>query len=264
MIGWACAFLALFAIPLSATAAGLDVITRVAGPLASYYGGDVGSIFEAVMVAFIVIVDVVGIMIIARAGLNMTLRQGDDEFSKGKKTIGAAAAALILINLAPSLKAAFLSIAAGGGAGTLSDELIGVADFFATLAGIAAIIFIIVNGLRAISGFDGGDGAGHFKSTLISILIGMTIIGLKVVIANAVVTERTPNSILSSLAKVVEAVLGICAIIAVTVLIYAGFMMVINFGREEAYTRAKGILIRVAIGLLVILSSLAIVHFVID
>jgi hypothetical protein len=37
----------------------------------------------------------------------------------------------------------------------------------------------------------------------------------------------------------------------------------VNLGKDEQYTRAKNLVIRVAIGLIVILVSLALVHFMI-
>ena len=50
---------------------------------------------------------------------------------------------------------------------------------------------------------------------------------------------------------------GFVTIVAVAVMIFAGFLMIVNVGKDEQYQRAKGIIIRVAIGLLVILSSVA-------
>jgi len=63
--------------------------------------------------------------------------------------------------------------------------------------------------------------------------------------------------------KIINVVLGIAGLLAVTAVIYAGLLMIVNFGKEEQYSRAKGLVIRVGIGLVVILSSLAIVNLVI-
>jgi hypothetical protein len=53
------------------------------------------------------------------------------------------------------------------------------------------------------------------------------------------------------------------ALAAVMVVVYAGFLCVLSNGNEENFTKAKGLLIRAAIGMIVIFISLALVNFVI-
>jgi hypothetical protein len=48
--------------------------------------------------------------------------------------------------------------------------------------------------------------------------------------------------------------------LAVAVIVYAAFLMIINVGNDEQYTRAKGIIIRVILGIIVILASAAILN----
>ncbi|OGJ64577.1 hypothetical protein A3F36_04470 [Candidatus Peribacteria bacterium RIFCSPHIGHO2_12_FULL_55_11] len=49
-------------------------------------------------------------------------------------------------------------------------------------------------------------------------------------------------------------------ILAVVMIIYAGILMIVNIGKDEQYSRAKSLIIRVAIGLLVIVASGGIVY----
>ncbi|MDO8630213.1 MAG: hypothetical protein Q7R41_06940, partial [Phycisphaerales bacterium] len=58
-------------------------------------------------------------------------------------------------------------------------------------------------------------------------------------------------------------VLTFLALAAVVMCIYAGILYVLSLGKEEQASKAKGLLIRVLIGTVVILLSLALVRFVI-
>lgn len=57
-------------------------------------------------------------------------------------------------------------------------------------------------------------------------------------------------------------VLAIITTIAVAIIIYAGFRMVISFGNEEAFSSARSLAIRAAIGILIILISYTLVIIV--
>jgi hypothetical protein len=69
--------------------------------------------------------------------------------------------------------------------------------------------------------------------------------------------------VLLAISRLIQAILGLGAFAATIVLIWAGLLMILNLGKEDQYTRAKTLVIRVAIGLIVILVSLAVVQFVI-
>jgi len=66
------------------------------------------------------------------------------------------------------------------------------------------------------------------------------------------------------IARVIRAVLGLLGIIAIVLMIYAGYLIMTSGGNEEKIQMGKKTLINTTIGLAIILSSFAIVQFVIN
>lgn len=66
-----------------------------------------------------------------------------------------------------------------------------------------------------------------------------------------------------TIAKVIRLLLGFLGIIAVTIILYAGFIWMTSGGNEEKISKAKSLLKNGAIGLLIILASFGIVAFII-
>ncbi|HRH33140.1 MAG TPA: Ig-like domain-containing protein [bacterium] len=64
-------------------------------------------------------------------------------------------------------------------------------------------------------------------------------------------------------AKIIRAALGFLGIIAIGLILYAGFIWMTSGGNDEKISKAKGILKNAAIGLLIILASFGIVAFII-
>jgi len=249
--------------PTTASAIFEDTISHVAPTLNSGIGGaEFGNIFLVMIQSFLGVVNVVGIFMIVRAGLTLTASQEEGQMEKTKKTIGAVAASLIIINLAPRVAQAFMAYQ-GGGAAILESEIQGLLNFVESVAAITAIIFIIVSGIRAVASYGGGDGMEHLKRVILSVGAGLLLIALKLLVLDAVIIERTPSGLVVAIARIVRAILAMGAFVATIVLIYAGLLMIINIGKDEQYTRAKSLVLRVGIGLLVILTSMAIVQFVI-
>jgi len=63
--------------------------------------------------------------------------------------------------------------------------------------------------------------------------------------------------------KIINAVLGIVGSLALAMFIYGGFTWMLAGGNSEAVTKGKNILIWATLGLVVIFTSYALVHFVI-
>lgn len=66
------------------------------------------------------------------------------------------------------------------------------------------------------------------------------------------------------IARIIRAVLGLLGIIAVGLMIYAGYTIMTSEGSEEKITQGKKIMINAVIGLVIILSAFAIVQFVLN
>lgn len=65
-------------------------------------------------------------------------------------------------------------------------------------------------------------------------------------------------------AKIIRAVLGLLGIIAVIIIIYAGYVIMTSAGNEEKVVKGKKILLNAVIGLTIILSALIIVQFILN
>lgn len=256
------AIAALLALPAAASAQAIPIERVIGGLPNALTGANMGEIFQNVMLSFVGLADVVGLFMIVRAGLKLTIGQGEDEMGKAKKTIGAVAGALILLNLVPILQVAFLSYAGGGG-GIIAGEIEGLVSFLETFAGGAAIIYIVVSGIRAVTSWGGEDGISYLKKTFYGVIAGVVVIAAKFAIRTAVYEAHEPSGLITIIVRIITNVLALGALVATVVIIYAGLLMIVNFGKDEQYTRAKNLVFRVAIGLVVILASYAIVTLVI-
>lgn len=65
-------------------------------------------------------------------------------------------------------------------------------------------------------------------------------------------------------AKIIRTALGFLGIVAIALILYGGFLWMTSAGNEEQIGKAKKILINAAIGLVIILSAVAITQFVIN
>jgi len=263
--GWFLGTLSGLLLPLAVHANALEgIISTVAGPLtASPAGeGDVGVIYTNVMLLIVGIADVVGIGYIAAAGLNLIASDSEDQIGKARKTIVAVGAALMLINLAGPLSNA-LSGMGEGAAEVISEEVLGIIDFFISLVGILAVLALIVSGIRATISYGSEDGWTHLKRSIFGVIAGILLIGARAFFADAIALSKEPSPIIEVVVLVLNIVLGFIAFVATVVILYAGLMMIVSIGNADRGTKAKDLILRVAIGLIIILASMAIVNFVI-
>lgn len=75
------------------------------------------------------------------------------------------------------------------------------------------------------------------------------------------VKSGSPRAVIG---KIVNTVLSYVAIIAVSVIIFAGFYMIVSFGNDQAKETAKKVILYTGIGLLIILLSKGIVSLFIS
>lgn len=77
-----------------------------------------------------------------------------------------------------------------------------------------------------------------------------------------VISAASPNFAINAIINTINAIVGITAVIATMVIVYAAVLMIANVGNEEQYTKAKGLMIRVAIGIMVIIVSAGLINVV--
>lgn len=73
--------------------------------------------------------------------------------------------------------------------------------------------------------------------------------------------EQDPRIIAAS---VINVLLGFLGIIAVVLIIYAGFLWMTAAGNEDQITKAKNLMVAAVIGLVIILAAFAIANFVLN
>jgi hypothetical protein len=109
-------------------------------------------------------------------------------------------------------------------------------------------------------------------------VLAIAIFGLSLVAAPAVLAQTTDPLGLSfgaetglpdtdiriSIANIIQTLLGLLGLIAVVLILYAGFTWMTSGGNDEKIGKAKKTLISAVIGLVIILSAYAITTFVIE
>lgn len=231
---------------------------------------------------------IIATFIIVRYGFTLINSQEEEKLKKAKQMIGASLAALMLLYLPEKLVPAFYggynaggALDPGGAGGALTtpdvsaglviDELKGVISWFETIVAVMAVTIIIVSGILAVTNYGKEEGGAQFKHTVGAVLFGVFLIVIKKVILDTFglqegLSPLTPApTILPTLTKIVQIATGLLSfagLIAAAIMIYAGILMALNFGNEEQYTKAKGIIVRTGIGLLAIGASLAVIRFV--
>lgn len=214
---------------------------------------------------------IVGTLVITILGFRMIIGQEDESIDKAKTTIIAVISGIMLAFLIEPFIAAFYGVAGevvtapGAGANIVAQEVGGIIDWALSIAGVLAVLMIIVSGLKAIASPFSEEGIGNMRSTIISVGFGMILLVFRVAINVAFGSTGTPSAqpIIDILVNILTFVLGFVALAAVVVLIYAGILMMLNYGREDEISRAKGIIARAIIGIIIILVSIGIVQFVI-
>lgn len=251
----ALALLASFAIPLTAHAA----------------GSDISQMFIGVIEKFAPLWISVAVLVTTIAGLTLMLAQDDGAIAKARSTLGAVFIGGVLTTIILTLGATnFVGIVYNGIAGTtfinngnaLGIEAAGVADWIATIAVVIGVFIIIVAATRAVLSL-GDDGSySNVRMALLHVIVGLIIIGAAYIFKTVFFDTHEPTDLLRVFLVPLMVLLGIIGLIAVAILIYVGFRMIISFGREDEFTAARSLAFRVVIGLIVILVSFTLIAIV--
>ncbi len=93
--------------------------------------------------------------------------------------------------------------------------------------------------------------------------VGPAVLALETGLEYGTATGLSTQDIRVSIAKVIRVMLGLVGIIAIIIIIYAGFLWMTSAGNEEQISKAKSILRNAVIGLIIIFSAFSIVSFII-
>lgn len=247
-----------------------SAIDQVAGNLALLGGAEAGGIAIYLADLFVPIINTVAIAAVVVSGFIMAFSQSEEHATTAKRTIIGSVAAIILVNLAGPIRNAILGTGGitgiSGGeiqfGGDLYEEITGIADWLASAAATVAVLMIIISGIRAVINWGSDEGITQLKRTLIATIAGFTIIVLRTVIAEPIVETGEVSGIVDVIVDAMNNVVGFLGLFAVITIVIAGIMMVVNIGNDDQYNRAKSLIVRVIIGLLVIFASAGIVNLV--
>lgn len=224
-----------------------------------------------IVVRFRPILTVAGVLNIVIFGYRMIIGQEDDVIAKSRAVMSGTIAGLIMAYLIEPFMLAFYGSggevprgAMEGGAALLSDEVNGVINWVLVIVGSLAVMMLILSAIKAIGQSASDDGIANMRKTIFSVVFGVILLALRLALSDGFVTNTgNPAPILGAILRPVSYVIGMLAMIAVIIVVYAGFQYVFSIGRDEQATKAKNLLIRASIGVVVILLSLALVNFVV-
>lgn len=252
---------------------GVDHVGR--GGKLPLVGTTFSEIFETLGTNFIPFINFVAILAIVLAGATLVLSQEEDRLAKTRKIIIAILFGLVIVNVANVARqgyidAFFAESADKGDISTLRDEIIGVLDFLITPAAVVAIIAIIISGIRAIANLGNEEGTAILRRTILAVGFGIVLLIAKSALSFAVVgdTEQTPGgdptNIVKTLVEIGRAFVLLMGLAAVAIIVLAGIFMIVNVGNQEQYDRAKKLILRVIIGLIIMVLAAALAELVIE
>jgi hypothetical protein len=246
----------------------VNAATNASNPIGSILGGDTfGEILVNIAGAFTPLVTIVAVVLIARAGFNLVVEQTEEQIGRSRRTIVGALVAIVLVNIAGPISDAIFGntniiSSPSGMAANIGDEIRGLIRWFEVSVATAAVLMIVVSGLRAVASFGSEAGITELRRTVLGVAGGIILLTAKAAFTDAFITQKNPGPIITEIATIVGALMAFMALVAVVIIIYAGLLMIFNVGNDDQYQKAKGLLLRVLIGLLVIVSSGAIAGLV--
>jgi hypothetical protein len=257
-----------------------------AGPLQAFFGGSCSgadcalSLVEYAIDRFQLIVAAVAAFAIVRNGFTLIYSSQEEEREKSKKAIGVTLAGVMLAFLTPRFIEAFFTaggdtgvLASQGGANAgaqiLSAEVFGVLRWVLTLFATICILLVIITGVNALTRGGSEEGSGKLKNALISIgAAGILLISAEAIKATlgipdfGVPGQASPVPIILRAVQIISGILGIIGLVALAVVVYAGLMMILSAGNEEQFKKAKGLILRAGLGLVIILISYLLATFI--
>ena len=278
-------FLAGLMLPVTAHAQAISgIVSTVGNGLSMTFGSGSGPISIAFFIIhniIWVIVAPIAVFIITRAGMSLINSQAEDKLTKAKQTIASTLIGLMLVYISQELVTSFFEVQVSGvqdglplqWSALLIFQITGIMNWVTTLMAVVGIAMIVVAGLRVISSFGKEEGITQMRTTVLGIAAGMILILIRPVInmtlgidENAIAGSLNPSAtpIIAEIAHIMANLLLFLALIAVSVVIYAGVMMIISFGNEEQLGKSRGLIFRAIIGLVVILMSYSLAAFVVS
>lgn len=250
---------------------GVGAIDEVGGFMSGVAPSSFGGIAELIGNSAIYFVNAAAFLTIIIAGMLAVVSQDEGRIAKSRKTVVMALMGIVLVNIAYAVANAYYSAFdfditgsnPTAGANIIATEVLGFISWIEVPVAVLAVITIIVYGIKAVVDYGGEQGMASFKKAILSVLLGIILITVKFALAGAVLTGN-PTGIIHPAVRTLMAVVAFAALAAVVVIVIAGIIMVVSVGKEDQYTKAKGIVVRTLIGLFVLVVAAALLALVIQ
>lgn len=286
--------------PLPVDPASTGVI-QVAGAMQKYTimsgGFAVNDLAEFAMRQAWMLVGIVALYNVVRAGIRMINSEEEDKLSKARRTIVTSIAAVAGVFLVPRLVIAiYTGNTAGGftcpttttwggavgifgcvntgvtaGAAVFGEEIQGVIGWVQALVAPIAIAMLVVTGIQAIASFGKDDAQEKMRRAVFAVAGGIMILiveqSIKLALglpATGTGLPGTPSTgpIINRAIVIVNKFTLYLALVGVFVIIATGILYITSRGNEDQASKARELLVRVIIGTAVIFVSYALISVV--
>jgi hypothetical protein len=227
-----------------------------------------------------------GLVLITYAALRVVTNSNEEELTKAKKTVGAVLSAIVLALLVQPIyeavfgpnKTDFFGVpgawdAGDPGASILCEEFTAFFNWVEILVAVVAVTIIISAGARAVYTFGATEeSSSKLKKTVLGVVLGILVLVNKAVISQSfgiddsdctLLPTVSASPVLDATVDIINKIVIFLALILIVIIVYAGFQMLLSFGRDEQISKAKNLIIRALIGFFVIAVSLLLISFVI-
>lgn len=224
------------------------------------------------------LIGAIAFIIVVVAGFRLIISQSDEALTTARRTISATVIGLFAIFLAEqfvdALYGGFTQPAATGplsppiGGEIFSLEMLGVLRWIETLVAIVAVGMIIVQATSVLLSFGAEDTTRKAYRAVFSTVLGLLLIVFSRSIAaifGYVDIGSLPGApragiFIVEIFGLVRLLLTFVVIVVIAVIVYSGFLMIVNFGNDELASRGKTIIINALIGLVLIAVSFSIIN----
>ncbi|MBI5411763.1 hypothetical protein HZA43_01145 [Candidatus Peregrinibacteria bacterium] len=155
----------------------------------------------------------------------------------------------------------------------ITEEVKGVITYVKALIGSFAVIMIVIGGVRSILASGDEEKLTRAKKSVLWIILGIVLILVNQVFINNLyvapvagggqIKLSNATQAIDKIGLILQFALGFVGLIAFATLIYGAATMLLNMGNEEAVTKGRKILVNALIGILIVISSFAIVSTII-
>lgn len=220
------------------------------------------------------IVSIVAVLWIVISGMRMVMAGGkEDSIKNNFRSVLWLIVGLIVMQISESTVAVmygengvFKTLEQyGGEVSTEAREKIiePLLQYFLSFLSAIAVVMVILSGFKIITA--GGDDSKIKKQQQVLL---WTVMGLGIIlVARPIVSSMfgyekmapEPSKAVDLINQIANYMLGFTAVISVVILIYAGLMMIINFGNDQAVAKSKKMIQWVITGIVVMISAYTIV-----